>query len=348
MLYTVIFELNISDMLAKNKKFKLSIVTPFFNEEESLDHFFTNITPHLNSISNDWEIICIDDGSSDNTLSLLKERAAKNSKIKVLSFSRNFGKEAALTAGLEFASGDAIIPIDADLQDPPELIGQMVSKWLSGSEVVLAMRSSRHDNFIKNLLSDSYHLLISKLTRGHIPARVGDFRLMDRKVVEVLKLLPEKSRYMKGLFAWVGFKQSVVTYVRPQRAIGQASQSFTKLWKLALDGIFAFSSLPLKIWLYVGLIFSGFSFLYALFIIIKTLILGIDLPGYASLMVATLFMGGMNLLSLGILGEYVARIYKEVKNRPIYLLREKYGFQKQSKRTVKTSSKATKQAKISV
>lgn len=318
-----------------------------------METYFKRVVPILNSVSTLWEIICIDDGSKDSTLTMLKQKSALEPKIKVISFTRNFGKEAALTAGLLHASGDAVIPIDADLQDPPELIPQMVAQWLNGYDVVLAVRSKRNDSFIKNLISDFYHVLISKLTNGQIPPRVGDFRLMDKKVVDVVNLLSEKSRYMKGIFSWVGFNKTYVNYERPSRKEGEATQSFAKLWKLALDGIFSFSSIPLKVWMYLGIGISGLSFLYALYIILKTIILGVDLPGYASLMVAVLFMGGINLLSLGILGEYVARIYKEVKNRPLFLIREEHGFKTKARAQGKQAKSKGKgqvavQAKISV
>jgi glycosyltransferase involved in cell wall biosynthesis len=245
----------------------------------------------------------------------------------VINLSRNFGKEIALTAGLDHAAGQAIIPIDADLQDPPELIGEMIAKWREGYDVVYCTRRSREgETWLKRFTADYFYRIIGHLSQVTIPSNTGDFRLLDRRVVEALKQMPERNRFMKGLFAWVGFKQTALYFDRNPRFRGDTKWNYWKLWNFALDGITSFSLLPLKVWSYVGSIISLLSLLYAIYLVLRTLILGIDLPGYASLMVAILFLGGIQLIGLGVLGEYLGRVYEEVKNRPLYLVRERYGF----------------------
>ena len=269
----------------------------------------------------------MDDGSTDSTLSELIELTKKDTRFHILEFSRNFGKEAALSAGIDFANGDAVIPIDADLQDPPELIIKMVQLWKDGAEVVLAKRVDRStDSFMKRKTASLFYKLHNKLsTSMRIPENVGDFRLMDRVVVDALKQLPERQRFMKGLFAWVGFKSVTVEYSRSSRSAGETKFSGWRLWNFALEGITSFSLVPLKIWTYLGLFGAFLAFLYASFIIVRTLIFGIVLPGYASLLVVVLFFGSLQLISIGILGEYIGRIYFETKNRPLYIVRKRYG-----------------------
>jgi glycosyltransferase involved in cell wall biosynthesis len=304
----------------------LSIVVPMYNESEGVDVFFATLCPILSSITLDWEIICINDGSSDDTLMHLKHHAAADHRIKFVSLSRNFGKEAALTAGLHHAFGQAVIPIDADLQDPPELIPDMVAKWQEGYKVVLATRSKRDgDSFFKRTTARVFYKLMGNLTRFHIPANTGDFRLMDAEVVSVIRLLPERSRFMKGLFAWVGFTSTTIYFERKPRAKGEAKQSYRSLWELAKDGIFSFTTLPLRLTTYLGALISLVSFSYAVFLILRTLIFGVDVGGYASTMVAILCIGGIQLLSIGIIGEYIGRIYRETKQRPLYVVEEKGG-----------------------
>ena len=245
--------------------------------------------------------------------------------IRIINFSRNFGKEAALTAGLDKARGEAAIPIDVDLQDPPELIKELVARWREGYDVILAKRADRtSDSFAKRVSADLFYKLNGKISNVDIPNNVGDFRLMSKRVVEALKQLPENQRFMKGLFAWVGFKTTVIEYVREKREAGQSSFNGWKLWNFALDGITSFSTLPLRIWLYIGALVSFLSFLYGSFIILKTLIFGVDLPGYASLAVIMLFLGGIQLIGIGILGEYIGRIYSESKRRPSYIIEGEY------------------------
>jgi len=305
----------------------LSIIIPFYNEEKNLDYLFERITSVLDQLEMTYEIICINDGSKDNTLFNLIQYHKQNSAIKIINFSRNFGKEIALTAGLDHAQGKAIIPIDADLQDPPELIGELVTKWREGFDVVYATRRSRSgESWFKKFSADTFYQIIGKMSQIEIPANTGDFRLMDRQVVEAIKQMPERTRFMKGLFSWVGFKQTSIFFDREPRYQGKTKWNYWKLWNFALDGILSFTLIPLKIWSYLGLVISLVSLVYASFLVIRTLIFGIDVPGYASLMVAILFLGGVQLISLGVMGEYLGRVYEEVKARPLYLIRDLYGF----------------------
>ena len=307
---------------------ELSVVVPIYNEESNLDYLFERLETALGTLGLTYEIVCVNDGSRDNTLSALVEHHRRNPSIKVVDLSRNFGKEIALSAGIDYTNGAAVVPIDADLQDPPELIGEMVAKWREDYDVVYATRKSRHgESWLKRFTAGAFYRTIGRMSRIPIPPDTGDFRLMDRRVVEALKHLPERTRFMKGLFAWVGFKQAAISYVRPQRYRGQTSWNYWKLWNFAVDGITSFSSVPLKVWSYLGVLISLLSFAYGTFLILRTLISGIDVPGYASLMVVILFMGGIQLVGLGILGEYLGRVYEEVKARPLYLVRDCYGFE---------------------
>lgn len=314
-------------MQAQTTLAKISIVIPLYNEEDNIDYLLERLLGVLNNLKFAYEIVCVNDGSKDNTLKYLVEHHRSNQAIKVVNLSRNFGKEIALTAGIDYATGAAIIPIDADLQDPPELIGELVAKWQEGYDVVYATRRSRQgETWLKRFTAKVFYQTIGKMSRVPIPPNTGDFRLLDRRVVEALKQMPERTRFMKGLFAWVGFKQTSVLFDREPRFQGSTTWNYWKLWNFAIDGITSFSFLPLKIWSYVGLSISFISLLYAIFLVINTLLSGIDVPGYASLMVAVLFLGGIQLITLGIIGEYLGRVYEEVKERPLYLVRECYGF----------------------
>jgi glycosyltransferase involved in cell wall biosynthesis len=309
---------------------KISIITPFYNEEEGIDYFYEALLPIFSQIGDiEFEVICVDDGSRDATLKKLIYVAEKDSRFRVLELSRNFGKEAALTAGIDAAAGDAIIPIDADLQDPPELIPEMIKEWRNGAEVVLARRIDRSsDSFLKRKTAEIFYRFHNSLSTIQIPENVGDFRLMDRIAVDALKQLPEQHRFMKGLFAWVGFKTVTLDYVRQPRKAGTTKFSGWKLWNFALEGITGFSAAPLKFWSYLGGIGALVTSSYAIFIISRTLIYGVDIPGYASLLVAVLFFGSLQLISVGMLGEYIGRIYMETKHRPLYLIRKQYGVKK--------------------
>jgi glycosyltransferase involved in cell wall biosynthesis len=305
----------------------VSIIIPFFNEAEAIAQLPGALWPALEAIPDvRWEVICTDDGSTDATLLGLIALAGRDQRFRVLELSRHFGKEAALTAGLDAARGDAVIPMDADMQDPPEVVARMLAAWRNGAEVVLARRSDRSsDGMLKRQSASWFYRLHNRLSDTKIPENVGDFRLMDRVVVDALKQLPERQRFMKGLFAWVGFRTETIEYVRPERYVGKTKFSGLALWELALEGFTSFSTAPLKIWTYVGAVGALGTLAYALFIIAYTLIHGTGVPGYASLLVAVLFFGSVQLMSIGLLGEYIGRIYLETKQRPTYLVRKTYG-----------------------
>ena len=304
----------------------VSIVTPFYNEGEGVELFYEAITRIFNDLSEvRFEVVCVDDGSKDDTLPRLQGLATKDARFKVLELTRNFGKEAALTAGIDAASGDAVIPMDADLQDPPELIGKMISEWKAGSDVVIARRADRSvDSFLKRKSAEWFYRLHNQMSAISIPENVGDFRLMNRATVDALRQLPEQQRFMKGLFAWVGFRTKVIEYTREERAAGESKFSGWKLWNLALEGITSFSTAPLRVWTYIGIAIATMSLIYTAFIVLRTIISGVNVPGYASLLVAVLFLGSLQLISIGVLGEYIGRIYVESKRRPMYLVREVY------------------------
>lgn len=306
----------------------LSIVVPMYNEEEALDGFFGRLQRALQTVTPSYEIVCVNDGSRDLTLARLRQAAERDDRIKVVNLSRNFGKEIALSAGLDHASGDAVIPIDADLQDPPEVIPLMVAKWRAGAKLVLAKRRDRSsDGWLKRVTANGAYWLFSKLTHPRIPQNVGDFRLMDRVVVNAIKRLPERSRFMKGLFAWIGYEADIVEYDREARSAGETKWNYWKLWNFALDGITSFSSLPLRVWSYIGFGVSLLAMAYLGVIISKSLIFGLDVPGYASLMSVILFFNGISLIGIGVIGEYLARIFTEVKARPLYIVSETIGIE---------------------
>lgn len=303
----------------------ISFIVPMYNEEEMIDIFFNKMEETLKLIPQySYEYICINDGSSDNTLSLLKERAKNNKNLKIISFSRNFYKEQALFAGLAEAKGRCVIPMDADLQDPPELILAFLQKWEDGYEVVYGIRTDRQkDTFFKRLTSNAFYKIFNMIADRPIPANTGDYRLMDKKVVDAILTIQENKLFMKGIFSWVGFKSCGVEYKRPERAAGKTKWNYWKLWNFALDGITASTTLPLRVWTYIGSIIAFISGMYALYIIFRTLFYGVALPGYASLLVFILFFGSVQLIVLGIFGEYIGRIFTEVKRRPRYIVDEK-------------------------
>ena len=307
------------------KNITISIVCPCYNEEKVVALFLEKMCPILEGINKTYEIIFINDGSTDRTFDVLLNLKGKYRNIRILNLSRNFGKEAALTAGLKHACGDVSIPIDVDLQDPPELIVQFIEKWEEGFDVVLAKRIDRSsDSFSKRLSANLFYKIHNKISDISMPNNVGDYRLMSKKVVNSLEKLPENQRFMKGVFSWVGYKTTTVEYKREVRVAGHSSFNGWKLWNFALDGITSFSTVPLRIWLYLGFIISFLSFLYGSIVVIKTLVLGVDLPGYASVLTIVLFLGGIQLMGIGILGEYIGRIYKEAKRRPIYIIESEY------------------------
>jgi polyisoprenyl-phosphate glycosyltransferase len=308
----------------------LSVIVPVKDEEAAILPFVRRVSAVLDglgeAVSPGWEIIFVDDGSQDATLAAIHSANAADSRVRALSLSRNFGKEAALSAGLDHARGQTVVPIDVDLQDPPEVIGEMLAKWREGNEVVYGVRRNRMtDSLPKRLTADLYYRAHNWLSMDKIPEHAGDFRLLDRKVVEVIKLMPERNRFMKGLFAWSGFRQTAVEYDRTERTVGETKFNYWKLWTLAIDGITSASTVPLRVWSYLGGLIAIAALFFAAFVVIRTILYGVDVAGYASMMVAILFFGGLQLLSLGILGEYVGRILVETKHRPIYVVRERIG-----------------------
>jgi len=306
----------------------LSIVVPVKDEEESVLTFVKRLGPILNRICRreTWEILFVDDGSIDATLAVIAAAHQRDPRVRALSLSRNFGKESALSAGLDHARGRAVVPLDVDMQDPPEVLPEMVAKWREGFDMVFGVRRCRaSDSFAKRSTAGLYYRAHNALTRDKIPENAGDFRLLDRKVVDVIKAMPERNRFMKGLFAWAGFRQAAVEYDRVERTTGETKFNYWKLWTLALDGITSASTVPLRVWSYIGAAFALVALAYAGFIVSRTLLFGNAVPGYASIMVSVLFLGGMQLLSLGILGEYVGRILTETKQRPLYVVRSTIG-----------------------
>ncbi|HWU00528.1 MAG TPA: glycosyltransferase family 2 protein [Terriglobales bacterium] len=307
----------------------LSIIACFYNEAAGINAFFSRLMPVLDALdAMRFEIICVNDGSRDATLAQLLERARADDRIKVIDLSRNFGKEAALTAGLDAARGDAAVPIDADLQDPPDLIPRMVDLWRQGYDVVLARRIDRsQDDFLKRITARLFYRLHHRIANIDVPSDVGDFRLMDRRVLLALRKLPENHRYMKGIFAWVGFRNITIDYVRAPREAGRSKLPIRRLWTLAIEGITSFSTVPLRIWTYIGMAISALAFLYILLVIVLVLAQQMPFPGYATIVVAIMGLGGIQLIGIGVLGEYIGRIYTEAKRRPVYLVRETYNME---------------------
>ena len=305
----------------------VTLVVPVYNEEGSIRPFLEAITPVLEGLRSKvfFEILFVNDGSRDATERVIMSEAAERDDILLINLSRNFGKEAALFAGLCHAEGEAVIPLDVDLQDPPMVITEMIAHWLDGAKVVNARRSSRDsDSRLKSLTANTFYRIFNALAEYPIPQDVGDFRLFDREVVAAICQLSERSRFNKALFSWVGFEAKEVVFERPARNTGETTWSYWRLWKLALDGIFASSTVPLRIWTYIGFTLSVASLFYSIAIFVSVLLFGINVPGYASTIILILIFGGMNMFALGIIGEYVGRIYKEVQQRPVYIVRSRH------------------------
>ncbi|HDU8494383.1 glycosyltransferase [Morganella morganii] len=303
---------------------KISLVVPVFNEEEAIPIFYKTVRENEELKKHEVEIIFINDGSKDSTESIINALAIADSLVKPLSFTRNFGKEPALFAGLDHATGDAVIPIDVDLQDPIDVIPVLIEKWQEGTDVVLAKRTDRStDGWLKRKTAEWFYKLHNKISTPKIEENVGDFRLMSRETVENIKLLPERNLFMKGVLSWVGGNVDIVEYTRAERSAGESKFNGWKLWNLALEGITSFSTFPLRMWTYIGLFVAALSFVYGGWMIIDKLIWGNPVPGYPSLLVSILFLGGIQLIGIGVLGEYIGRIYTESKKRPKYLLKGK-------------------------
>lgn len=305
----------------------LSIILPFHNEAEGVRQLFHRLYPILHKLDLTYEVICIDDGSSDATFAALQHEREKDQRLKIVRMARNFGKEAALTAGLHLAHGRAAITMDSDLQHPPEVIPNLIEKWREGFEMIFAIRNNRNtDGQLRQFFSRAFYAIFHKIADINMPDGAGDFCLLDRKVIDAVNSLPERNRFMKGLVSWVGFKRACVPFDVEERHGGKSSWNFFRLIRFAFDGLTGFSTLPLRIWTWSGAIVSIIAIGYGIFLVIDTIISGVDVPGYASMMVGILFLGGLQLLSLGMIGEYLSRVFTEVKARPIYFIADKIGF----------------------
>jgi len=322
-----------------DEDWRLSLVVPVMNEEENISPFLTAVFQALADRVPHLEVLFVDDGSQDTTLEKLREAAESDTRVRYLSFSRNFGKEIAMTAGIEHARGDAVVPIDVDLQHPPETVLEFVRLWRDqGYDMVYGIRhEDNEETAAKKTSSGLFYHVFNKLSHTEIPASAGDFRLIDKRVVEALKQLPEHDRFMKGLYSWVGFRSVGISYRQPPRANGTSRFNYWKLWNFAIDGLVGFSTWPLRVWSYIGGMVALLAFFYILVIVTKTLLLGVKTPGYASVMSAVLFFGGMQLLSIGVLGEYVGRLFVETKRRPLYLLAEKSDDSASGKQAIEAS-----------
>ncbi len=299
----------------------LSIVIALHNEENAIDALFRALNQSVAALDCRVEYVCVNDGSTDQTLQALRTHMTGAHAMTILDLARNFGKEAAMTAGLAKAKGDAILIIDADLQDPPSLIPRFVAKWREGYDVIYGVRASREtDTVLKRVTAVMFYSVFNRVANTKIPLGAGDFRLMDRRVVQALLALPERNRFMKGLFSWVGFKQTGVEYARESRVAGRTSFSYPRLMNFAIDGLTSFSIAPLRMASFAGIIISVIGFAYAAYLTLRTLLGGVDVPGYASIMVVMMFLGGVQLISLGFIGEYLGRLYIEAKGRPLYII----------------------------
>jgi polyisoprenyl-phosphate glycosyltransferase len=301
----------------------ISVVVPAYNEASGLDIFHLRLLHALAGLES-WEVVYVNDGSTDDTLAVMEAAHRVDDRVAVLSLSRNFGKETAITAGLDHASGDAVVVIDADLQDPPELIPELVANWREGFDMVYAKRRSRAgETWLKRSTARIFYRLMQRMGDLKLPEDTGDFRLMSRRVVDAVRQLREQHRFMKGLFAWVGYPSTYVLYDREARSSGISKWSYWKLWNLALEGITSFTVMPLKLATYLGLMVALMSAVYAAQVVVKTLIIGNPVAGYPSLMTVVLFLGGVQLMFLGVIGEYLGRVFNETKQRPLYLV-ERY------------------------
>lgn len=302
---------------------RLAVVVPVFNEEAVLAEFHQRLAGVLDGLEMKSEIIYVNDGSVDGSLNELQRLMATDARIALVDLSRNFGKEIAMTAGLDHAQGDAVVVIDADLQDPPELIPQLIEHWQAGYDVVYAQRTSRRgESTVKKTTAHLFYRLMQKLSRVHIPRDTGDFRLLSRRAVAALSGLREQHRFMKGLFAWIGYPQKAVPYQRDARSGGNTKWSYVGLWNFAIEGITSFSTIPLKVATYLGTLTALGAFLFGMFMVVKTVFYGNPVPGYPSLLVVVLFLGGIQLMALGVIGEYLGRMFDETKGRPLYLLKD--------------------------
>jgi glycosyltransferase involved in cell wall biosynthesis len=306
---------------------KVSVIVPCYNEQEVLPELFTRLTNVAGSLGLEWEVICVDDGSTDNTWRLLSEQYEKDPRWRAISLSRNFGHQIAVTTGINHASGDAVVLIDADLQDPPELIPKMLEKWQEGYDVIYGTRTERQgETRFKCWTARMFYRLMEHLTDVDIPLDTGDFRLLDRKVVNALCAMPERHRFVRGMVSWAGFKQTALLYERAPRYAGQTKFSFFRMLNFALDGIFSFSWVPLRIASWTGFLVSGLAFVGIIYALVMRLFTNVWVTGWTAIIISVLFIGGVQLIFLGVIGEYIGRIYTEGKQRPLYLVQTKLGF----------------------
>ena len=315
---------------ANDRRRSLSVVVPVLNEERGLDPLIAQLRAVLDSLDVDWEVVFVDDGSTDRTLARLRAIHADDPRFKAISLSRNFGKEIAIAAGLSYAAGDAAVLMDADLQHPPELIRDFVTHWRAGYDIVYGQRRDRDaDTFVHRWAARAFYAAFQHMSGTSLPQGAGDFRLLDRKAIDAMNRMRERVRFNKGLFAWMGFRTIGVPFVVPPRhGAGGSRWRPRQLLRFGIDGIASFTTIPLRVWSYVGLVISLFAFGYALLFLLKTLLFGIDTPGFPTLIISVMFFAGVQLLSLGIIGEYLGRIYEEVKGRPLYLVAEELGIER--------------------
>ena len=306
----------------------LSVVIPFYNEGANVDRLFDRLLPVLEGLKVSWEVVCVNDGSRDDTLVRLLAVHGRQPRVGVVDLSRNFGKELALSAGLAYAGGDAVVPMDADLQHPPELLSELLAKWQEGFDVVIAVRDFRAgQSFGHRVFARLFYWVFDHMSEVKLTPEAGDFRLMDRRVVEIINRMPERTRFMKGIFAWIGFRQVCIPYHQAERVAGVSQWGFFKLLRLSIDGLTAFSTFPLRVWGGVGAAISLLSVCYGGYRVLRTLVHGVDIPGYESLIVAITFLGGIQLLTLGIIGDYLGRVFNEVKGRPLFIVRAAHGWE---------------------
>ena len=305
---------------------KYSVVVPIYNEQETLPELYQRLETVLSGLGESYEIIFVDDGSRDRSLDVMKEIASKNPAVKVVGLSRNFGLQIAYSAGLDHASGEAVIPMDGDLQDPPELIPRLIQKWKEGYDVVYTVKTKRQEGFLKRMAFSAFYRILRGASSVEMPLDAGSFSIMSRKGVDIYKTLPEKNRLLSGIRAWIGFKQIGLEFERDARFHGEPRQTFLRLLRMASDGLFAFSTVPIRVATVLGLITCSLALLFIVLVIVMRLMTDLVPSGYTSLMVAITFFGGVQLVFIGILGEYICRIFDEVKNRPLYLIKDRVGF----------------------
>ena len=326
----------------ENDKKLISIVIPCYNEQDVIEETFARLRQLCNNLTDyDFEVICVDDGSRDKTYNLLCAAALANPQLRIVKFSRNFGHQIAVTAGIDAAGGDAVVLIDADLQDPPEIVSQMIAKWEEGFDVIYGVRTSRAgESAFKRASARGFYRFLNTLSEVPIPLDTGDFRLMSRPVVDVLKSMPERHRFVRGMVAWIGFKQTALPYERAERFAGESKYPLRKMVRFAMDGILSFSIKPLRLAVGLGLASAAVAMVGIAYALALRIFSSVWVEGWTALMIAVLFMGGVQLLSLGIIGEYIGRIYSEVKRRPLYIVDEKVGFEGPSLLPGKTRTKA--------